>query len=739
MSQKTKSLSRFVPSVLAICGLIVLVADNATAASVSIVFGHKAPEIERYAAQELAAQFRQLFKDVEVAVGTQPVADTTHVVLLGSPTTNSHVDQAAGSDWPQMSDQGLVLRSLVMGGKPTLIVGGGSPSATLWSAYELGHRYGIRYLFRGDIVPLEKQPIDIGGHDVVMEPELRSRTWRTINDFAMGPESWGLQEHEKFLRQLAKMKFNRLMLSVYPWHPFVQYEFRGVAKQTSVLWWGNVYPVDGDTVGKKVFLGQKRFENPDFAGLSTPKEMTRAGIAHLRGLIAAAHKLGMSVGISISPLEFPREFQSVLPGSRVGRGLRDLTIVPAAEQGPRDEVLRKLVATKIRAYLETYPTIDELYLTLPEFPEWDQHADEAMRLLNDRGILTDWSVEQLVDSAAQRKLIASGERGEQAIRGNLVGLAFLHETLADDRLLLRADGTPVDLTITGIDPALFPLLDEVVPAGTATLNFVDYTARRVVENRHLLDKLPAERVRSQLIMTLADDNVGILPQSSMQSMGILMEHLKEHGWDGFSTRYWVPGELDPAVYFLSRAAWQRELTPRAAHNELWTTTTGNGAAAERLWIGWQHLETATNLIDSHDLGFAFPVDGMLMRHYVPEPIPDWWQEATDAYTEFMIELYRSQGAINGGAAPLLFYYAKRGEYVLEYLAAVKAVREAAIANEAGDAETAIEHLEQALEQTFNCINTLADVAQDQSDRGLIAMLNQYAYRPLLAEYEKLAE
>ena len=68
MSQKTKSLSRFVPSVLAICGLIVLVADNATAASVSIVFGHKAPEIERYAAQELAAQFRQLFKDVEVAV-----------------------------------------------------------------------------------------------------------------------------------------------------------------------------------------------------------------------------------------------------------------------------------------------------------------------------------------------------------------------------------------------------------------------------------------------------------------------------------------------------------------------------------------------------------------------------------------------------------------------------------------------------------------------------------------------
>ncbi|MEZ6146678.1 MAG: hypothetical protein R3B91_14935 [Planctomycetaceae bacterium] len=48
----------------------------------------------------------------------------------------------------------------------------------------------------------------------------------------------------------------------------------------------------------------------------------------------------------------------------------------------------------------------------------------------------------------------------------------------------------------------------------------------------------------------------------------------------------------------------------------------------------------------------------------------------------------------------------------------------------------VEHLEQALELTFNCINTLSDIAQDQSDRGLIAVLNEYAYRPLLAEYEK---
>ena len=39
--------------------------------------------------------------------------------------------------------------------------------------------------------------------------------------------------------------------------------------------------------------------------------------------------------------------------------------------------LRALVETKIRAYLKTYPNIDELYVTMPEFPEWDKNAESA--------------------------------------------------------------------------------------------------------------------------------------------------------------------------------------------------------------------------------------------------------------------------------------------------------------------------------------------------------------------------
>ena len=98
-----------------------------------------------------------------------------------------------------------------------------------------------------------------------------------------------------------------------------------------------------------------------------------------------------------------------------------------------------------------------------------------------------------------------------------------------------------------------------------------------------------------------------------------------------------------------------------------------------------------------------------------------------------------EGAGESRAKEILFHWAKRGEYVLEYLDAVLAVRRAAIAQGAGRKDEAVEEMEKAVESIYNAITTLADVAADQSDRGLIAVLNAYAYRPLVAKLEELAE
>ena len=76
--------------------------------------------------------------------------------------------------------------------------------------------------------------------------------------------------------------------------------------------------------------------------------------------------------------------------------------------------------------------------------------------------------------------------------------------------------------------------------------------------------MPTDRVSAQFITTLADDNVGILSQVTTRRLESVINKIRKAGWDGFSTRYWMLGELDPAVHYLSRTSWDEEVTARSA-------------------------------------------------------------------------------------------------------------------------------------------------------------------------------
>ena len=399
---------------------------------VAVIVGKAAPQLEQFAASELSKQFGQLF-DVNVKVVNALPQEASTLVLIGSPQTNPAVAAIIGENWPKLSEQGMVLRTISDKDETVLIVGGGSPQATLWAVYELGYRLGIRYLLSEDVFP-GQQAFQLESYDVVLEPELRRRTWRTINDFAIGPESWPLADHKRLLGQLAKQKFNHLMLSVYPWQPFVHYEAGGVKKQTALLWYGEKYFLERDAPGRTALRGAAEFQNPDFANKNTYEEMSMAGVQLLGGVIDEAHRLGMSVGISISPLEFPREFADALPEAKDSIGLNKLVVAPGAKQSFDDPVLKELVSAKIRAYLKTYPTVDALYLTLPEFTEWDDHVQKAWQALSEKLGSDKPKLNDLLQAARERPLVASGERGVRSLRGNIVALAFLDDLLKDTTL-----------------------------------------------------------------------------------------------------------------------------------------------------------------------------------------------------------------------------------------------------------------------------------------------------------------
>lgn len=520
-------------SIVMVLGFTVIAEAKET---VVIVTGMGSNQQEELAAKEIAAQFEKLF-DAETEITHQLPQEAKFVVLVGTPKTNPAIST---KDWPKMSDQGHLVQSRTQGEIQTVVVGGGSPTATLWAAYELGYQYGIRYLMQKDVYPKTPIKLDLTGHDVLLEPQLKTRIFQLATGSPLSFESWSSKDLVGLLKQLSKLKFNYVELEAALDSPILNLT-------QGVLWKGEIFPVKPDNPGSVVFKGADIFTNPDFLEISTPEERKAANLAFFSPLLEAAITNGIdfkykSIGHKITP---------------------------------------------------------------------------------------------------------------------------------------------------GVQPVI-----------------------------------------------LAKNPIAPLSQSHTRAVSRL---LSESNPSGFITRFQIPAEQDAALHYLSRVAFDPAITPRKAHDDFFNTITLNQSSTDRLWLAFGHLEAASNLLDEKGRNFAKPGPKMLMKHFTTKPLPEWWEEVKEHYTQNMIEMYRSNDQIKTAGREETYYYAKRSEFNVEYLGAVEALRAAAVAKQEGDLDTALEQMELALESLYNSIDTLSDIARNPSDRGLIALLNKHAFEPLNAAYEKMLE
>lgn len=197
----------------------------------TVVRHDQAPDLVRFAATELEQYIRKLadFRPEVTGVDNWRPQANTPLILLGSPQNNPLIGEALGAtSWPELSDQGFILRQVELRGQTALIVGGDSPVATLWAAYELIERWGVTFTPRGDILP--ETPIElhfqrvagvagVPGVDQVFEPVIKVRGWRGLNCEVIGMEPWPFEDYRRLISQLAKLKYNMLRLAIHPYVP----------------------------------------------------------------------------------------------------------------------------------------------------------------------------------------------------------------------------------------------------------------------------------------------------------------------------------------------------------------------------------------------------------------------------------------------------------------------------------------------------------------------------------------
>ena len=704
--------------------------DTSDGKRVAVIISENAPELERFAAEQLCDYLEKLF-----GIQTRPMSSMSEeagtLFLIGSFNTEPAVQGTTeGNESPSVSEQGFILRRVQCQGRPSLVVRGGSPRATLWAVYELVERWGVRYLLHRDVLPA-RSTFHLPDLDVVMEPTLPGRQWRVINDFACGPESWGMGDYHPVLDQLAKLKFSRILLSIWPWQPFLHYEVKGIKRESATLWFDFHYPITDDMVGRHLFGNEEEFWNPDLPRDASYEEFTAAGERLIHNLIDYAHQRGIECVMVATLTEFPPEFAPLLEDSQEVHQLAELTVVPSAETDIDDSALTELATAVLRATVDTYPEVDYVALGMPEFRQWSGLYERAWQELDAKyNISLQRSLDDVLTAATQRFAYPGGEeRALQEVKGDIVALYFYDRLLNEIHALKESRRPDMKFIYNSVAEELFPLLGHLVPHDWETLNFVDYTASRVVKRREVLENVPSREHACSLIYTLHDDNVGLLPQLATGSLHELTKDLIQHGWAGFSTRYWLIADHDPCVAYLAKAAWEEGVTHEDVYRDQIRAVCGE-VCIEDMLTTFREVEATTIALEDHGLGLTFPVPGMLTKHWTPQPMSDELVEDRKGYQRALDAAYRAREKAQPSGQSYVDYWIGRLRFGIGYLDMIAAVRRAAIAEADEKPLDAIQNAETALATAREALEAYADIARDQSDRGAIAVMNEYVYRPL---------
>jgi hypothetical protein len=164
--------------------------------------------------------------------------------------------------------------------------------------------------------------------------------------------------------------------------------------------------------------------------------------------------------------------------------------------------------------------------------------------------------------------------------------------------------------------------------------------------------------------------------------------------------------------------------------EMLTSVCGD-EVSDRVFKAYTELSAAETKILSSEGGFQVLDAQQLAKHFdSDEPPPAWWAEVRTHYLNAMNEMYRANTRAREGGRQFTLWYARRFEFAMEYMNVVEALRKAGIAKRKGNKDEQIAELEKALDSLTGACNAIAATARSQSDRGIIAVMNEYGYRPV---------
>jgi hypothetical protein len=205
---------------IVLCGLMLLASCRGLKRGPSIIISKDASALEELASKEVR---RYLYLRTGKLVPVETRADAADVrgdaVIImekGRFLASGFADPGLRQKVEALGAEEYVLKTFPHRKRAVLLVAGGDEVGTLYGAYRLAEKLGVRFYLHGDVVPDAPIALEIPAVDEVGKPLFRLRGIHPFHDFPEGPDWWNAEEYKAVLTQLPKLRMNFFGLHTYP-------------------------------------------------------------------------------------------------------------------------------------------------------------------------------------------------------------------------------------------------------------------------------------------------------------------------------------------------------------------------------------------------------------------------------------------------------------------------------------------------------------------------------------------
>jgi hypothetical protein len=206
--------------ILALLGVLLAVSCRGLKRGPSIIISKDASALEELASKEVRRYlYLRTGKLIPVELRADAAGVRSDAVIImerGRFLASGFADPGLRQKVEALGAEQYLLKTLPHRKRTVLLVAGGDEVGTLYGAYRLAEKLGVRFYLHGDVVPDALVPLEIPSLDETGKPLFRLRGIHPFHDFPEGPDWWNTDDYKAVLSQLPKLRMNFFGLHTYP-------------------------------------------------------------------------------------------------------------------------------------------------------------------------------------------------------------------------------------------------------------------------------------------------------------------------------------------------------------------------------------------------------------------------------------------------------------------------------------------------------------------------------------------